>query len=1234
MEPNTKRILWRISKGLIWTVVAVVLLVLGLITQLVKILSPERLTPLVERVAESYVDADVSLSRVELTFWSTFPRLTLDVDSMSVVSKSLRGLSAEELRALPSGADTLLTLSRFNGGINLAHLAVGRLTIYDVVLDEPMINVVDVNERINNYDILRIPEDTTPFEMPNLAIDCFRITRAKPWRYTSVSDSISGSLQLNQAQLVGSDAPYYKLEFGGDFDSPKLKEFNFDQIVMGLNGKLKWEHSHPHAIGVEGLTIAVDRFKATIDAAVDMTDDVKIDQLDLKIDPVDVGWLASHCPREYIEWIEPFSTDMTVAFDAHLTEPYALADTTALPSIAGRLRVPECFINTGAGNVNHFDFDASFTFDGKDASNPSTTIEKLKIAMGVDSINVPWLVEHAPKGVAGYIKPLRTDLSINLRGELNSPYSLNDTTLFPSFTASINVPECYVDYGRARFKRFAVDADVEVDGSDLDNSILTLNRLLIEGPATRLDIDGKLSFPITDPLIIGHIAGRVNLDDFPPQIRRLIPAKISGRLTADADFNLRQSYLNRANFYRTKVKGSMALNDFRAEMGDSLTAWVNHAQLRLGTSEAFVRNDRPRVDSLLTVSFKIDTATIAMPGIDMRLANLAAGVGMANRSTTSDTSSINPIGGSIKLGRLNIENHYDSTRVRLRDLVIGGTLSRYLGEARVPRLGLLIAARRASLASPAGRFNLREADFKVVAHLRPPKRMGAKTQAVYDSLKVVYPELAPDSLLTLARHTMSQRRAHSNVSDDSSEVYDFGLDNSMKTLLRRWDVTGELKAKRGRVFTPYFPLRNTVRNVNCQFSLDTITITDTKYKVGQTDFTINGSITNLRRALTSRRHSPLNVELQLKSDTIQVNELTRAIFAGGAYSAGASRTEVALLMSDEVSEEQLDKAMDAEQDTISGPLLIPTNIDATLNVSASNIVYADMLLHKFQGDIKMHDGALNLNELSAHTDIGSVGLTALYTAPNVQSMEFGFGMDVKDFHIGKFVNLFPAIDSVMPMLSQMDGIVNAQIAATSQVDSLMNIELPTLRAAVKIEGDSLVLLDADTFKTLSKWLLFKQKNRNMIDHMAVEMVVDNSQLQLYPFMFDIDRYRLGVMGHNDMALNLDYHISVLKSPLPFKFGINIKGTFDDMKIRVGGAKFKENMVYERIDIVDTTRVNLVKQIENVFRRGVRTARLGRLQLPGSTPERIPDGEETPPEESAIIEQYNSASQPRQEEDKK
>ena len=81
----------------------------------------------------------------------------------------------------------------------------------------------------------------------------------------------------------------------------------------------------------------------------------------------------------------------------------------------------------------------------------------------------------------------------------------------------------------------------------------------------------------------------------------------------------------------------------------------------------------------------------------------------------------------------------------------------------------------------------------------------------------------------------------------------------------------------------------------------------------------------------------------------------------------------------------------------------------------------------------------------------------------------------------------------------------------------------------------------------------------MIDKLSVEVLVKDSQLELFPFVFTMDRYKLGVLGYNDLALNINYHVSVLESPIPFKFGINVKGNPDKLKVRLGRAKFKENM---------------------------------------------------------------------------
>ena len=65
-----------------------------------------------------------------------------------------------------------------------------------------------------------------------------------------------------------------------------------------------------------------------------------------------------------------------------------------------------------------------------------------------------------------------------------------------------------------------------------------------------------------------------------------------------------------------------------------------------------------------------------------------------------------------------------------------------------------------------------------------------------------------------------------------------------------------------------------------------------------------------------------------------------------------------------------------------------------------------------------------------------------------------------------------------------------------------------------------------------------------------------------------------------------YHVSVLKSPIPFRFGINIFGSFDDWKYRIGKAQYKSTNVPVFTAQIDTLQMNLVSSIHNIFSKGV------------------------------------------------
>jgi len=1087
-QTGHKRPLWaRVLKWLGLTVGVLVALVLVLCSLVVWILTPQKLTPLVADVASGYLDAKVEVARVELTFWHTFPKFTVDVDSLTIVSEALRHLPDSVLTdAGIADADSLLSLRAFSGGVNLAKLFAGEVALYDVEFRSPRVNLVQVNDSVANYLIFPEAEkaDTVasssviPFH--KFSVNSFTVSDAGPLRFRSLADSTDVALSLGNVSFKGVDRPVYTMAISGNVTTPMLDAFAFEELSFGASGSLTWDSKYPCQVAIDGLKVGVDEFELTASAQIDFNDGIKVDGLEIESNLWQVSKVCAHLPA----------------------------------------------------------------------------------------------------AVRPYTEPLRTDMAVRLRGALASAWHIGDSVL-PSFNANIEIPQCAVEYQTLHFNKFACDLAMAYDAQNPDRSVVELKRLFIDGRMIGVDCRASATNLFSDPLVEGRFKGAVSLNRMPPRLRGLMPAHIAGAVRGDADFRLRLGDLSPEKFHRIYAKGGVIVNDIEVKADTIGEFYVRRAELRFGSNTAFVNDAKQRIDSLLTLSLKADTMSAHSLGIDMEAVGLRAGGGTLNRSRSADTTEINPFGVKLAIERLKLDSPADTMRLRLRDAAVAGSLRRYKGEARLPRMGLKLNIGALHFGQALTRFALREADVDFDLHKRQrhassltPVQRAARRKAVADSLRA----------MTGGGEVEASRGAP--------------LDSAERRLLRQWDFSGHVLAKSGRIVSPSFPLRNRVRNVDFHFNQDSLELHDLVVQAGQSDFIVNGSVTNLRRALVSRRNNTLKVRLSLKSDTINVNEIVRALFAGGSL---VQQADSAMVWGDDELVAQSDDKMEQMADTAAtGPLLVPRNLDAGFIMRANHILYSDLVLHDFKGALMTYDGAINLRNLSASTDIGSISLDGLYSAPAIDDLRFGLGMKVTRFRLDRLTSIVPAIDSLLPAIKGFAGIVNADVAVTTDLDPNMDIDIPSLRAAVKIEGDSLVLLDADTFKMLSKWLFFKNKKRNLIDHMAVEAVVENSAVELYPFMFDIDRYRLGVMGSNDLAMNLNYHVSVLKSPVPFKFGINIKGTPDKMKIRLGGAKFKENMVVERQEIADNTRVNIVEQIDNVFRRGISKARMGRLTFTPST----------------------------------
>lgn len=1077
----------RILKWMAWIFGGLTGLLIVAICVLLFYLTPERLTGLFNRYAGDFIDADVHAGRVELTFWSTFPRLNLEIDDLTLVSRSLHSLSAEERAKLPTDADSLLSLERFSGGIHIMKFIKDDIELYDVELHNPRINLLVINDSVNNFNIIPPSE---PSKFDNISINRFEIFGNMSARLRMPTDSIDLQLILVPSVLIGSDAPIYTVSLAGT-TSACFADNRLPLLPFTLNGSIDWDLSRPERIGLRDFTLSVANTPIKFSTLLSFGEQLRVDEFQTEMPHIPVGKLIRYSPsalKDKIGLIRELNTDLTMSLEAHLLRPYTV---------------------------------------------------------GVDS--------------------------------------------FPTFNARLNGKADLVRFEDLNLNKFAFDLEANVNGDDLDRSVIVINNLSARGQATDINLSGMVRTPLSDPDIDARFEGRLDLGRLPAKLRAELPMTIKGRLGGNAHGHFRLSHLTPKQFHRAKIDGQLTLRDFHASMRDgSFDAMLGLGVMKFGTSAKISVGDR-LVDSLLTSSLTIDTAAVNASGIILTGSQLSANVGMKNTVTSSDTTMINPIGTTLKAGRLTLTADSGATDLRLRQATLRAVLTRFNGQSRSPLLTIDIDADRIGGRTPDLAGGIKSVRGSLVLHPRARKPMSAKMQARVDSLASIYPELSTDSLVSLARRS-SQRNA---APTDGTVNIDLRVDNSLAALLRLWQLSGSMQVERGGFYSRFYPARTSIRDIDMTFSTDSVIVSNASITSGKSDFKIYGAVRNIRRAVTSsRRNHPIEIQFDVRSSTIDINDITATLMRGAASTSDEAAATMNLIAEGNIdaTDFQPDEDLaESEEAAAAATLIVPSNIKIDLNIESDRIHYNDLWFNQFSGQMSVFDGAVSLDQLRASTDIGSINMTALYSAPRPSEIRFATALGLQRLNLRDFLKQMPHIDSLMPMLRGVEGIVDAQLALTTELDSAMNIRFKTLDMALRLQGDSLVLLDTETFRTMAKWMMFKNKKRNMIDHMDVEVMVHDGWLDLYPVIFDLDRYRIGIVGNNDLDFNLDYHLAVLKSPLPFKFGLNIKGTPDNMKIRLGKSRINEKSVASSRHLTDSIRVNLVREISRSFRRGILSA---------------------------------------------
>ena len=288
-------------------------------------------------------------------------------------------------------------------------------------------------------------------------------------------------------------------------------------------------------------------------------------------------------------------------------------------------------------------------------------------------------------------------------------------------------------------------------------------------------------------------------------------------------------------------------------------------------------------------------------------------------------------------------------------------------------------------------------------------------------------------------------------------------------------------------------------------------------------------------------------------------------------------------------EEEIDtvSAGAEEEDSFAGPYMVPEGVDLRLKARVNQIISGADTATNIKGDVLINDGLMVLDDLSFTTPGADMQLTAMYRTPRKNHIYIGIDYHMLDIEISRLLKMIPDIDTLMPMLRSFAGSGEFHLVAETYTDSAYNIKQSTLRGASSIIGEDLVLMDGETFGEIAKKLRFSRKAENRVDSLSAEFTIFREEIDIYPFLIVMDRYKAVVGGRHNFDMSFDYHISLVESPLPVRLGIDIEGSIEDMKYRPASPRYAE--FYRPV----SRKVVQSRQIE--FRKMIREQLLQKVQ---------------------------------------
>lgn len=741
-----------------------------------------------------------------------------------------------------------------------------------------------------------------------------------------------------------------------------------------------------------------------------------------------------------------------------------------------------------------------------------------------------------------------------------------DSTSFPKTALQLSVPRSNLEYRPLELKT-SLSAEAHASLSEKRRLDFTLDQFKLFTSGLNLDADGSATDVLgTDPHLKAALNGDADLSELAARVPGLREMSMDGRLGLDV---------------RVKTTLSRLQNLDLAE--DDLSARFHGGSVHFAIpADTFsVRALRPEL-----VLRSVSGGLVAGVGLD------SVFVGHGRRMAVRATSLRN----KASVRRLNKDGQV------------------------VTRLDFKTDDERVFLRLGPMKSGVRNVKLSLGAEQRV-RPSDARRKRFLDSLQRLYPGTPRDSLLAQLRRHSPRRPLPDYLSEKDFRAYDIHISagEQVLKLLREWSPSGSISIAKGFVATPAFPLRTRFRDIDADFNDRNVRLNSFHVTSGSSDLSARGSLGGLFRNMLG--HGLLDLNMDLHAGTVNANELLAAMTRKEKISAAAYTD------TEDDSAIVTDTLVNAKVDSL--PMaVIPANLRAALRLRADSLHFVCVDAKPVEASLNIRERTVQLRDVRVCSSLGNLDLSAYFATKTKKAMSAGVDLKLSEVSVPLALRLLPGFDELAPPLKTFEGNVNCELSATTQLDTNMNVLIPTVDGVAKVYGRNMRISDAGNLRLVTSLMLFKDKNIGPIGDISASASIHDARLDIYPFLMDVDRYQLALSGIYGVDGVMDYYVSILKSPLPLRFGVRVwnGGPEGKMRYALGKARYLDSGIPVYSESVDSVQLNIASVIRNIFQRGVQ-------MVQGATRHTLPAEDfEFSPQEREKVEQFILDTRQREEDE--